>query len=121
LLTPDAGKPQQVMRAFLQAIRLRTADAGAILTALRNADNSPLVPTSGEELSTGAIPLKISTSATQPHLMAEQEAANYLAVAYRTLWGWRKQGRISHIRFGRSVRYKREDLDDFIQANRVQV
>jgi excisionase family DNA binding protein len=52
--------------------------------------------------------------------MSEKDAADYLDVAYRTLWGWRKQGRISHIRFGTLVRYKRDDLDAFIQANRIQ-
>jgi excisionase family DNA binding protein len=58
---------------------------------------------------------------TQPRLISEKAAADYLGVAYRTLWGWRKQGRISHIRFGSAVRYSRDDLDDFIQANRIQV
>jgi excisionase family DNA binding protein len=64
--------------------------------------------------------LEISESVTQACLLSEKDAADYLAIAYRTLWGWRKQGRISHIRFGSSVRYKKEDLDEFIRTHRVQ-
>ncbi len=52
-------------------------------------------------------------------LLSEQAAANYLGLSYRTLWGWRKLGRIAHIRFGSTVRYKREDLDEFIRSHRI--
>jgi excisionase family DNA binding protein len=65
----------------------------------------------------------ISTSGhgkEQLPLLSERDAADYLAIARRTLWGWRKQGRIPYIRFGSSVRYKREDIDAYIQANRTR-
>ena len=62
----------------------------------------------------------MTETVTPPRLISEKAAASYLGVAPRTIWGWRKQGRISHIRFGSAVRYSRDDLDTFIQANRVQ-
>jgi len=62
----------------------------------------------------------MDNSTSPPRLLKERAAAAYLGIAYRTLWGWRKQGCISYIRFGKQIRYTREDLDEFVRSRRIQ-
>jgi excisionase family DNA binding protein len=62
----------------------------------------------------------VDNSTSPSRLLKERAAAVYLGIAYRTLWGWRKQGCISYIRFGKQIRYAREDLDEFIRSRRIQ-
>ncbi len=62
----------------------------------------------------------MTDSIQPPRLMTEKAAASYLSIAYRTLWGWRKQGIVPHIKFGKQVRYSREDLDEFIRERRFR-
>jgi excisionase family DNA binding protein len=54
-----------------------------------------------------------------PSYLTRQEAADYLGVKFHTLEVWACTGRykIKYIKVGRSIRYKKEDLDAFI-ANR---
>lgn len=51
-------------------------------------------------------------------LLNETEAALYLSVAPRTLAHWRRTGGqpLSFVRIGRSIRYSRDDLIQFIEA-----
>lgn len=53
-------------------------------------------------------------------LLTVQEAARYLAVSASTLYGWVWQRRIPFIKVGRAVRFDLDDLEGFIQGNRVQ-
>jgi excisionase family DNA binding protein len=53
-------------------------------------------------------------------LMTIQEAAQFLAVSVSTLYGWVWQRRISFVKVGRALRFKRHDLENFIQTNRVE-
>lgn len=50
----------------------------------------------------------------------EQEAANYLGMRVSTLRQWRflSKGPI-YLKIGRSVRYRQEDLDTFLQQSAV--
>lgn len=43
-----------------------------------------------------------------------KEAARYLAVSPRTLWGLTDNGKIRCVRIGRSVRYDIHDLDEYV-------
>jgi excisionase family DNA binding protein len=43
-------------------------------------------------------------------LLTEREAAEFLHVTARGLINWRNSGRVPHLRFGRTVRYRRESL-----------
>jgi excisionase family DNA binding protein len=43
-------------------------------------------------------------------LLTEAEAAALLRVTTRGLINWRNNGRVPHLRFGRTVRYRRESL-----------
>lgn len=51
-------------------------------------------------------------------LLTDPEAAQYLKVKDGTLANWRCTGRrkIPYIRLGRSVRYRRSDLDAYLQS-----
>lgn len=51
-----------------------------------------------------------------------QEAADYLGVKFHTLEVWACKGRykIPYIKLGRSIRYKKEDLDEFIKSCTVR-
>ena len=54
-------------------------------------------------------------------LFTVPEAANYLAIKPRTLDVWRstKRVQIPFVRVGAAIRYRRIDLDAFIESRRV--
>ena len=53
-------------------------------------------------------------------LLREVEAADLLRASVRTLQGWRSRGfGPAFIRAGRSIRYRRDDLVAWIEANTV--
>jgi excisionase family DNA binding protein len=56
----------------------------------------------------------------QPGLMKQAEAAKYLQISQYTLQTWRSRNRerLPFVKVGGQVRYRREDLDRFIEANR---
>jgi len=57
-------------------------------------------------------------TANEP-LVTEDEAASLLRVSLTSVRRWRREGRGPVYRkIGRSVRYRREDLADFIAASR---
>ena len=47
-------------------------------------------------------------------LMKIKQAAEYLCISERKLWGLQKSQRIPAVRIDRSVRFDRDDLDMFI-------
>jgi len=47
-------------------------------------------------------------------LIRPKDAAGYLCISERKLWAMTKGGIIPAVRLGRSVRYDRGDLDEFI-------
>ncbi len=49
-----------------------------------------------------------------PQLLSEADAAKYLSICPRTLWGLRASGEIPFLRVGRSIRYDTDDLKTFI-------
>ena len=53
----------------------------------------------------------------QPNLMSRTEAANSLGLAPHTLAVWQSTNRygLPCVKIGRLAKYKKEDLDDFIQ------
>ena len=66
----------------------------------------------------------IDTHSPSVALLTTEEAAQLLHLKPRTLVLWRHEGRsaLPFVRLGRSVRYRRQDLDEFIQGNvRVSV
>ena len=54
-------------------------------------------------------------------LLTRAEAAEYLGLKEQTLACWASQHRygLPYVRLGRSVRYKRADLDRFIESRTV--
>lgn len=65
----------------------------------------------------------MTTTATQPtpQLLTRQQAAEYLGLSRSTLevWACTKRERLPYIKLGRSVRYRRADLDAFISRGTV--
>ena len=57
------------------------------------------------------------------YLLSRTEAANYLGTKAQTLavWASTKRYNLAYVKVGRSVKYRPEDLDAFIVANRVGV
>ena len=67
------------------------------------------------------------TEETTPTLITEQEAAKALGVSAGTLKAARLHRlpsnplrNLPHVRIGRSVRYRREDIERWIEANTVR-
>ena len=51
-----------------------------------------------------------------PTLLTYKQAAEILQVSDRTVWQLVKDGQLRAVRFGRTVRIDRQDLDAFIEA-----
>lgn len=52
-------------------------------------------------------------------LLNTEQAANYLGIAPATLTVWRSTNRriLTYVKVGSQVRYRREDLEKFVNAN----
>ena len=61
----------------------------------------------------------MSDTTTAPKLLTRQQAAEYLNVKPQTLakWAMTKRYNLPVVRLGKSVRYRLEDLDRFIEDN----
>ena len=58
---------------------------------------------------------------TQSVRLSERDAASFLGITQRTLQDWRLNRRgPAYIKLGRRVAYDREDLEQFLAANRVE-
>lgn len=49
-------------------------------------------------------------------LLTEAHAATYLGLSRQTLHAMRKRGAIPYIRYERAIRYRQEDLDDWLDS-----
>ncbi len=61
------------------------------------------------------------TTANFVSLLSNEEAAEYIGVRKETLDAWRCIGRyqIPHIKVGRLVKYRKSDLDAWLESRRV--
>ena len=61
-------------------------------------------------------------SVVSSDLLTRAQAAEYLGIAVQTLAVWACRGRygLPFVRIGRSVRYRKRDLDEFIEARTVR-
>jgi excisionase family DNA binding protein len=57
-------------------------------------------------------------SDTCQRLLTAEEAARWLNISPRTLWGLTASGELPHLRIGRLVRYDVADLKAWIQARK---
>ena len=66
-------------------------------------------------------PNKVTNMQEQKALMTQAEAAAYLGTTPATMNTWRHYGKdkIPFIRWGNRIRYRKEDLDAWIQAHIV--
>ena len=58
----------------------------------------------------------------QPALMTREEAAKYLGMSMATLATWvsKNPGRLPYVKMGRLAKYRKEDLDNFIEKNTIR-
>ena len=70
--------------------------------------------------STAAVPIDSPEAADGPDLMTTDETAKYMRTARQTLAKWRctKIGP-AYYRIGGRIRYRKEDIDDFVAGGRV--
>lgn len=62
----------------------------------------------------------VNVSTNEIQWLSTAEAAKYLGITQRTLYRFIDQGEIAAFRFGRVIRLKQDDVDQFIEARRIQ-
>ncbi len=60
----------------------------------------------------------LSPSRDGQQLLSERQAATWLGVCPRTLWGLRTSGKIAVVHLGRAIRYDIDDLRGFVERNK---
>ena len=56
-----------------------------------------------------------------PNLISIQQAAEYLGITVGTIYQWRSQHKIPYIKVGRRVKFKKEQLDQWLAERTVRV
>ncbi len=56
---------------------------------------------------------------TGPQFLTVKAAAKWLCIDVNTLRAWLAQRRIKHYRLGRKIVFKEEDLEAYVEQNRV--
>lgn len=57
----------------------------------------------------------------EPNLMSIQQTAEYLGLSVGTIYQWRSQHKIPYIKVGRKVRFRKEQLEQWLAERTVQV
>lgn len=55
------------------------------------------------------------------NLMGVQQAADYLGLSVGTIYQWRSQHKIPYIKVGRKLKFKKDQLDQWLADRTVQV
>lgn len=63
---------------------------------------------------------KEEVSGLPKKVLTQREAGEYLSVSPLTVARWTKEGKLTHVRMGRLIRYRLEDLDAFLEENASQ-
>jgi excisionase family DNA binding protein len=69
-------------------------------------------------MSTNAVTIDEGLAPVESPLYKSPQAAEYLGVSERTVWGLRAKGELSTVRIGRLVFLSKAELDDFIERHR---
>jgi excisionase family DNA binding protein len=64
-----------------------------------------------------SIQWRLTMPEDNPALMTVEEAASYLRLAPWTLRHWVCQKKIPYVRLGRTVRFRRKDMERFVSQN----
>jgi len=56
----------------------------------------------------------------QKELLSTEETAEFLGISKNTLYEWIVQKRIPHIKVGRLVKFKRDDLDEWLKKRKKE-
>lgn len=63
---------------------------------------------------------KLIKKYSQQEYFNANDAAKYLGVSITTFWRWRKERKIKSMTFGEITRWKKSDLDEFVEQNFVK-
>ena len=68
------------------------------------------------------IPMKVNAMNADRELLSERQAADFLTLKPQTLATWRCSKRVAlpYVRVGSAIRYRRQDLIDFLEAQTVR-
>lgn len=58
------------------------------------------------------------TSPIVPQLLNDKDAATWLGICPRSLWGLRVSGEIPYVKIKRSIRYDIKDLKAYVERNK---
>ena len=61
------------------------------------------------------------TTSSRKRFLNVDEAAGYLETTKRNIYRLAEQNRLAHHRIARQLRFTEDDLEDYIQARRVEV
>ena len=91
------------------------AAAKSVAEALQVAADLLLAMALREPISGPAV--EQAEASSVPEMMTSEQAAEYLGIAAQTLAVWRSTGRyaLPFVKVGRNVRYRKSDLDRFLQ------
>ncbi|URF05062.1 helix-turn-helix domain-containing protein [Cupriavidus campinensis] len=92
-----------------------------MFSSVQTTKNSTRISVAAQATQTFACDLNPSTtpSSNPGHLLTRQEAAAYIGVQPNTLatWACTQRYDLPYVKVGRNVRYRKQDLDAFIQRN----
>lgn len=90
-------------------ISLIKSGAGGIMVTLSADDLLTVVELAIAKAKDEMMPLMVS--AAQEELLTKKEVMEKFGVCDTTLWHWRNKGYLAAVKLGRSVRYRRSDVE----------
>ncbi|SHK54386.1 helix-turn-helix transcriptional regulator [Chryseobacterium polytrichastri] len=60
------------------------------------------------------IQLHFTEKSQNDELMTKKQVCNFLNCSSVSLWNWENKGMLAPVRLGRSIRYKKSDVEQFI-------
>lgn len=82
-------------------------------------DKKPKSAASGNETKREKTPRKeLKQLGTERAVMTRVEASEYLGISYATLWRMVREGQVPFVLVGKTARYRREDLDAYLDAQK---
>jgi excisionase family DNA binding protein len=84
-----------------------------------SADSTSRLHRPALDLNGDTLPPAISDAAAVPLLLTARQAAAALTISERTLWSLTRRGELPCLRIGRSVRYSRRDLFEYLDRLRA--
>ncbi|GAA4150752.1 hypothetical protein GCM10022217_04000 [Chryseobacterium ginsenosidimutans] len=66
------------------------------------------------------IQLHFTEKSQNDELMTKKQVCNFLNCSSVSLWNWENKGMLNPVRLGRSIRYKKSDVEQFISNRKSE-